>query len=66
MGLLVELDHQARRVFQDTREGVETIDVDAYLRTRDLLSLFYRSLDAEVFRVCFDERLSSRSVPGGD
>jgi hypothetical protein len=54
------------RTFKGSREGFQTVDVDEYLKTRDLLLILFRVYDAEVYRVCFEERLSNRSCYGGD
>jgi len=53
------------KTFTGSREGVVVVDVDEYLLARDLLLQFYRRYDEEVFRVCFDERLSNRPLCGG-
>jgi hypothetical protein len=59
--LLSNLDLSISSSFKGSREGLLTIDVDKYLHTRDLLLQLVRSYDAEVYRVCFEERLSNRS-----
>jgi hypothetical protein len=45
---------------------LEVIDVNEYMITRDLILQLSKTLDAEVHRVCFEERLSNRSCYGGD
>jgi hypothetical protein len=66
LDLLADLSRAVNRVFTDSREGLEVIDVDEYMITRDLILRLSRTLDAEVHRVCFEERLSNRSCCGGD
>jgi hypothetical protein len=51
------------RTFIGSREGDPTVDVNEYLRTRDLLLRLFRTYDAEVYRVCFEVRLSNRTLP---
>jgi hypothetical protein len=51
------------RTFIGSREGNPTVDVNEYLRTRDLLLRLFRTYDAEVYRVCFEVRLSNRTLP---
>jgi hypothetical protein len=64
---IVDFDNQLdnvrkaiKRSFLGSREGLQTVDIDEYLRTRDLLVQLFRSYNAEVHRVCFCERLSNR------
>lgn len=54
------------RSFTGSREGLTVVDVNEYFSARDLILALYRRLDAEVYRVCFSERLSNRSCDGGD
>jgi hypothetical protein len=53
-----------KRSFTGSREGFEVVDVNEYLNARDLILLLFRTLDSEVHRVCFEERLSNRSWDG--
>jgi len=54
------------RIFTGSREGLEVVNIDEYNRTRDLIVQLHRVLNAEVHRVCFEERLSNRSCYGGE
>jgi hypothetical protein len=65
LALLSQLRESVEETFTGSREGLTVVDVDRYISTRDLLLQFYRSYDAEVYRVCFEERLSNRPCNGG-
>jgi len=66
LDLMANLSCAVDRVFTNSREGLEVIDVNEYMITRDLILQLSKTLDAEVHRVCFEERLSNRSCYGGD
>jgi hypothetical protein len=63
VGQLSTISTSIERTFIGSREGDPTVDVNEYLRTRDLLLRLFRTYDAEVYRVCFEVRLSNRTLP---
>lgn len=64
--LVTALEFALIGTFRGSREGFPVVDVDGYFKARHLLEQLAHDFDAEVFRVCFEERLSNRSLPRGD
>jgi len=65
LDMMGDLSRAIDGTFTRSREGLEVVDVDGFLLARDLILQLARTLDAEVHRVCFEERLSNRSCCGG-
>ena len=63
--LVVRLSDSIKGTFADSREKVTVVNIDEYYKSRDLLLQLFNSLNAEVHRVCFEERLSNRSLLQG-
>jgi hypothetical protein len=63
--LMVRLDCALKGTFTGSREGFVVVNIDEYYNSRDLLLQLFNKLNAEVHRVCFEERLSNRSLLPG-
>jgi hypothetical protein len=66
LALVDELRDHIKGTFMGSREGFDVVDVDRYFSARTVLENIVQTYDAEVFRACFEERLSNRSVSVGE